>query len=62
MVGACYNDTLNNTLYFGAREGYISFDPESIHEGQIYPETAFFEPLYLGAEDVPIEVDKRGFT
>ncbi|MDA3880348.1 MAG: helix-turn-helix domain-containing protein [Prolixibacteraceae bacterium] len=32
LDGACFNDSLTNTIYFGAREGYVSFNPVEIKE------------------------------
>ena len=45
LDGACYNDKEQNTIYFGAREGYVSFNPDKIKSDPFSPQlllTSFY--------------------
>ena len=51
LDGACYNDTTSNTIYFGAREGYISFKPDEI-ESDSYKPKLMMTKLYVSGQEV----------
>ena len=55
MENACYNDTATNTIYFGAKEGYVSFSPDNIHASPFKPKLLLTE-LYLAGQKVNPEI------
>ncbi len=55
MNSSSYNDTTTNTLYFGAREGYISFNPKLIKSKRYEPEIRFKNLFISGKKIHPNE-------
>lgn len=53
LDGASFNDTLNNTIYFGAREGYVAFEPDLIHSYKYRPRVLFSKLFVSGVEVKP---------
>ncbi|MFB6319705.1 two-component regulator propeller domain-containing protein [Saccharicrinis sp. FJH54] len=51
LDGSFYNDTLNSTVYFGAREGYVSFNPDQIRQDDYQP-VLLFSKLYVSGIEV----------
>lgn len=51
LDGAYFRDTANNTIYFGAREGYMSFMPNRIHTNNFQPQL-LFSKLYISGIEV----------
>ncbi len=49
--GACFNDTANNTIYFGANEGYVSFNPDQITNNPFFPKLVLSQ-LYVSGTKV----------
>ena len=55
LDGACFNDTVSNTIYFGAREGYVSFNPDKI-KPTTNPPLVILKNLYVsGIKVIPHE-------
>lgn len=59
--GALFNDTLNNIIYFGAREGYVSFNPRLIR-GNVFLPNLLFEQLNLSGNPVLVGEEVNGRT
>ena len=58
LDGACYNDTVNQSIYFGAREGYVLFNPAMIKSGSFHP-TLVLKNLFISDNEVaPMELIK----
>ncbi|MFC0878492.1 two-component regulator propeller domain-containing protein [Saccharicrinis sp. FJH2] len=51
LDGACYNDTVNSTIFFGSREGYVSFNPDLINSDDYQP-VLLFSKLYVSGIEV----------
>lgn len=51
LDGSYYNDTINNTLYFGATEGYVSFNPSEINDNPFKPKVVL-DKLYFSDNEV----------
>ena len=51
LDGACFNDTASNTLYFGATQGYITFNPDAVKKNPFAP-TAEFYKLYIADNEI----------
>lgn len=55
LDGAYYNDPSENTLYFGAREGYISFNPDFIKRDRYAPKFLLTSLILSGKQVEPKE-------
>ena len=53
LDGACFNDTSNNQIYFGARNGFISFSPDSIKNRTTAPDFLLSSLNIAGKEVEP---------
>ncbi|HYX06725.1 MAG TPA: hybrid sensor histidine kinase/response regulator transcription factor, partial [Bacteroidales bacterium] len=51
LDGARYKDSSTNSIYFGARTGYVSFNPEKIKTNPFAPELAL-KSLYVSGKPV----------
>ncbi len=51
MSRSSFNDTINNIIYFGAREGYVSFNPRSIKSNKYAPKL-ILENLYISGKHI----------
>jgi signal transduction histidine kinase/AraC-like DNA-binding protein/ligand-binding sensor domain-containing protein len=59
LDGACYNDTLTQTIYFGAREGFVSFNPVEIKESP-YPPLITLKHFSLSGKALKIGEEVNG--
>lgn len=55
LDGACYNDTINNTIYFGSTKGYVAFHPEQITLNPHVPIVVFNGIQIAGEKVEPFE-------
>lgn len=55
LDGAYYNDSIENILYFGAREGYLSFNPNLIKRDSFAPEFLLTSLILSGKRVEPKE-------
>ncbi len=51
MNRSSFNDTINNIIYFGAREGYVSFNPRTIRTNKFAP-NLILENFYVSGKRI----------
>ena len=59
--GSYFNDPVNNKIYFGASQGYISFDPSKIEDNPYRPNIVF-NKLYIEGNEVSPKQTLEGYV
>lgn len=59
LDGACYKDTVDKTIYFGAREGYVAFEPDMI-KADAFPPKLVLKTFYISGNIISPKQLVRG--